>query len=80
MPLQRGRIFGLLQFKRRVTAQEVRPGVQRQWGAGAEKRFLVLFRTIEQNQGKKIIIDHFKTVILHFTSFPPYLVYYTKTV
>ena len=35
---------------RRVTDQEVGPAGQRQSGAGAGKRFLVLFRMIEQDQ------------------------------
>ena len=48
--LQRGRIFGLVLFIRRVTDQEGRPVWQRQSGAGAGKRFLVLFRIIEQDQ------------------------------
>ena len=50
MTLQRGRIFGLVLFKRRVTDQEVGHAGQRQSGAGAGKRFLVLFRIIEEDQ------------------------------
>ena len=37
-------------FMRGVTDQEGRPAWQRQSGAGAGKRFLVLFRIIEQDQ------------------------------
>ena len=48
--LQRGRIFLLVQFKKRVPDHEGRPAGQRQSGAGAGKRFLVLFRIIEQDQ------------------------------
>ena len=42
---------------RRVTDQEGKPAGQRQSGAGAGKRFLVLFRVIKQDQElvKKII-------------------------
>ena len=50
MTLKRGRIFGLVLFKRRVTDQEVGPAGQRQSGAGAGKRFPVLLRIIEQDQ------------------------------
>jgi hypothetical protein len=50
MNLQRGRMFGLVLFKIRVTDQEGRPAGQRQSGAGARKRFLVLFRIIERDQ------------------------------
>ena len=50
MPLQRGRIFGLVLFKRKVTDQEGRPVGQRQSGAGAGRIFLVLFRIIKQDQ------------------------------
>ena len=50
MTLQRGRIFGLVLFKRKVTDQEGRPAGQRQSGAGAGRIFLVLFRIIEQDQ------------------------------
>ena len=50
MILQRGRIFGLVLFKRRVTDQGVRPAWQRQLGAGAGEGFLVLFKIIEQDQ------------------------------
>ena len=61
MTLQRGNIFGLVLFKRRVTDQEVGPAGQRQSGAGAGKRFLVLFRIIEQDQElvKKVVKSHF---------------------
>ena len=48
--LQRGRIFVLVLFKKRVLDQEGRPAGQGQWGAGAGKRFLVLFRIIEQDK------------------------------
>ena len=48
--LQRGRILLLVMFKKRVPDQEGRPAGQRQSRAGAEKRFLVLFRIIEQGQ------------------------------
>ena len=50
MTLQRDRIFGLVLLKTKVTDQEVRPTGQRQSGAGAGRRFLVLFRIIEQDQ------------------------------
>ena len=50
MTLQRGRILGLVLFKRKVTDQEGRPAGQRQSGAGAGRIFLVLFRIIEQDQ------------------------------
>ena len=50
MTLQRGRIFRLVLFKRKVTDQEWRPAEQRQSGAGAGRIFLVLFRIIEQDQ------------------------------
>ena len=50
MTLQRGRIFGLVLFKKRETDQEVGPAGQRQSGAGAGKIFLFLFRIIEQDQ------------------------------
>ena len=51
MILQKGRIFGLVQFKRRVADQRVGPAWQRQSGAGAGagEGFLVLFKMIEQN-------------------------------
>ena len=47
--LQRGRIFGLVLFKRRVTDQEVGLAEQRQLVARAGMRFLVLYRIIEQD-------------------------------
>ena len=50
MTLHRGRIVGLVLFKRRVTGQEMEPAGQRQSGAGVGMRFLVLFRIIEQDQ------------------------------
>ena len=50
MTLQRGRIFDLVLFKKKVTDQEGRPAGQRQSGAGAGDIFLVLFRMIEQDQ------------------------------
>ena len=50
MTLQRVRIFGLVLFKRRVTDQKVGPTGQRQLGAGAGKRILVLFRIVKQDQ------------------------------
>ena len=50
MILQRGRIFGLVLFKRRVTDQRVGPALQRQSGAGAGEGFLLLFKIIEQDQ------------------------------
>ena len=63
MTLQRGRIFGLVLFKRRVTDQEVGPAGQRESGAGAGKRFLVLLRIIEQDQEliKKIMKSDFRS-------------------
>ena len=48
--LQRGRIFGLVLFKRRVPDQGVGPAWQRQSGAGAGEGFLVLFKIIKQDQ------------------------------
>ena len=50
MTLQRGRIFGLVLFKRKITDQEGGPDGQRQSGAGPGRIFLVLFRIIEQDQ------------------------------
>ena len=60
--LQRGRIYGLVLFMRRVTDQEGRPAGQKESGAGAGKKFLVLFRLIEQDQElvKKIGKSHFR--------------------
>ena len=63
--LQRGRIFSLVLFKKRVPDQEGRPAGQRLSGAGAGKRFPVLFRIVEQDQelvqnNLKVIFDHFK--------------------
>ena len=49
MTLQRGRIFGVVLFKRRVTDQEVGLAEQRQLVARAGMRFLVLYRIIEQD-------------------------------
>ena len=48
--------MGLVLFKIGVTDQEGRPAGQRQLVAGAGKRFLVLLRIVEQDQGlvKKI--------------------------
>ena len=64
--LQGDRILLLVLFKKRVPDQEGRPAGQRQSGAGAGKRFLVLFRIIEQDQElvqncKEVIFNHFKT-------------------
>ena len=59
MTLQRGRIFGQVLFKRRVTEQEVGPAGQKQSGAGAGKRFRVLFRIIEQDQDRPSKINFF---------------------
>ena len=50
MTLQRGRIFGLVLFKRKVADQEGRPAGKRQSRAGAGRIFLVLFRIIEQDK------------------------------
>ena len=50
MTLQRGRIFGLILLKKRVSDQRVGPARQRQTGAGAGGRFLVLFIIIKQDQ------------------------------
>ena len=47
MTLQRGRIFGLVLFERRVCHQEVG---KKQSGAGGGERLLVLVRIIEQDQ------------------------------
>ena len=55
--LQRGRIYGLVLFMRRITDQEGRPGGQRQSGAGTGKKFLVLFGLIEQEQ--ELVKSHF---------------------
>ena len=46
MSLQRGRIFGLVLFKRKVIDQDVGPAGRRQSGAGVGKRFLVLLGII----------------------------------
>ena len=43
-------IFGLVLFKRKLTDQEVGPAGQRQPGARAGKRFLVLFQIFQQDQ------------------------------
>ena len=48
--LQRGRICGLVLFMIRETDQEGKPAGQRQSGAGAGKKFLVLFRLNEQEK------------------------------
>ena len=64
MILQRGKIFRLVLFKRRVTDQEVGPAGQRESGAGAGKRFLVLFRIIEQDQ--ELVIKLLKVNLDHF--------------
>ena len=50
MTLLRGRIFGLVLFKRRVTDQGVGPAGQRRSGAGAGERVLVLDIIIDQEQ------------------------------
>ena len=50
LTLQRGRLLGMVLFKRRVTGQEVGPAGQRQSGAGAGKIHLVLFRVTEQDR------------------------------
>ena len=50
MTLQRGKIFGLVLFKIRITDPNVGPAEQRQSGADAGKRFLVLFIIIEPDQ------------------------------
>ena len=60
--LQRGKIFGLVLFKVGVTDQEGRPARQRQSGAEAGKRFLVLFRITEEDKELvKIVITLFKS-------------------
>ena len=79
MTLQRGRIFGLVLFKRKVTDQEGRPAGQRQSGAGAGRIFLVLFRIIEQDQelvknSEKSFYIILETVIHNFYKKIPYLV------
>ena len=48
--LQRRRIFGLVLFKIKVSDQGVGPTGQRQSGAGAGEKFLVLLRIIKQDQ------------------------------
>ena len=53
MTLPRGRIFGLVLFKGRVTDQELGPDGQKQSGVGTGKRFLVLFKIIKLDQGEK---------------------------
>ena len=50
MTSQRGRIFRLVLFKRRVNDLEGGPAGQRQLGPGAGKRFLALFRIVELDQ------------------------------
>ena len=79
MTLQRGRIFGLVLFKRKVTDQEGRPAGQRQSGAGAGRIFLVLFRIIEQDQelvknSEKSLYIILETVIYNLYKKNPYLV------
>ena len=64
MTLQKGRIFGLLLFKRRLTDQGVRPTGQRQLGAGGGERFLILFRIIEQDQ--EMLYKYIKVVFRSF--------------
>ena len=49
MTLLRHMIFDLVLFRRRVTEQEVFPAGQRQSGAVAGKRFLVLYRISDQD-------------------------------
>ena len=48
--LQRGRLFGMVLFKKRVSDQGVGPAGQRQSGAGAGERFLVRFGIIKLDQ------------------------------
>ena len=50
MTFQRGRIFRLVLFKRRVSDQGLGPAGQRQSGAGPGMRFLAQLRIIEQDQ------------------------------
>ena len=50
MNLQRGKIFGLFMFKRRVSDQGVGPAGQKYSGAGSGERFQVPFKIIEQDQ------------------------------
>ena len=69
MILQKGRIFGLVLFKRRVTDQEVGHAGQRQSGAGAEKRFLVRFRIIKEDQ--ELVIKLLKVNLDHFLNCNP---------
>ena len=77
--LQRGRIFLLVLFKKRVPDQEGRPAGHWHSRAGAGKRFLVLFRIIEQDQElvqnsfKSIFFILLKTVINQFCEFFPYV-------
>ena len=61
-------------FKIRLNDQEVGPAGQTQSGARAGKRFLILFRKIEQDQEKKekkfsVILDNFKNCNQPFTYF-----------
>ena len=49
MTLKRGRLFGLVLFKRRVSDQGVGPAGQKQSGAGAGEKYRVLFRIIKQD-------------------------------
>ena len=83
MTLQRGRIFGLVLFKRRETDQEVGPAGQRQSGAGAGRIFLVLLRIIEQDQelvknSEKLFYIILETVIHNFFNKFSYLVWLLK--
>ena len=71
--LQRGRIFRLVLFKKRVTDTEMGPAGQKQSGAGAGKRFLVyfFFIIIEKDQElvsyfEKSFENHLKIVIHKF--------------
>ena len=66
---------------RRITDQAGRPAGQRKLGAGAGKRFLVLFRLIKQDhklvkKKVKVMFDHFKNYNQY--SPPPLFSFTTK--
>ena len=60
MTLQRGKIFGLVLFKRRVTDQEVGPALRRQSGALREpQRISSVAKDILYSRGNRMAADFF---------------------
>ena len=83
--LQRGRIYGLVLLMRRATDHEGRPAWQRQAEAEAGKKFLGLFRLIEQDQElvKKNMQQLFQIIlntIIYIFFYLSLFRFYTKTV